>query len=102
MLRYACLFGPTAPKFAWSNQPSPLGSSQHTCFLDRLRRACPSSERTSDGYIELTISPHFSLKRQRRFQGKWGPVADGGLVATTCISEPGQGERTAYETLVFV
>ena len=28
-------------------------------------------------------------------------VADGGLVATTCISEPGQGERSAYETLVL-
>ena len=45
--------------------------------------------------------PHFSLKRQGRFRVKWGPV-DCSLEATTCISKPGQGERLAYKTLVFV
>ena len=40
--------------------------------------------------------PHFSRNRQRRFREKWGTVAGGDLVATTCISEPGQARRKIY------
>ncbi|MDB4766878.1 hypothetical protein OAG71_04240 [bacterium] len=46
----------------------------------------------------LSITPYFYFPRnrqQRRFQTEMGPVAGGSLVATTYISKPGQGERTA-------
>ena len=50
---------------------------------------------------DLSI-PHFPGNRRRRFPGKWGRVDSGGLVAASCSHRPGQGERTAFKTLVFV
>ena len=53
--------------------------SERTALIIRFRRACPGSERTSDGYIERPITPPFPRK--------WGRVASGGLAAASCIPD---------------
>ena len=35
----------------------PPGYGERTALITRFRRACPGSERTSDGYIERPIIP---------------------------------------------
>ena len=47
--------------------------------------------------------PHFPGNRLRRFPGKWGRVASGGLVAASCIPDRGKpGGRFYRQTVAFI
>ena len=52
---------------------------ERTTLITRFRRACPGSERTSDGYIQRPIVPPFPRE--------WGRVDRGSLVAASCIPD---------------
>ena len=46
--------------------------------------------------------PHFHGNRLRRFPWKWGRVASGGLVATSCIPDRDEpGGRFYSQTVAF-
>ena len=45
---------------------------ERTDLITRFRRACPGSERTSDGYIELPIMPPFPRESPEAIPGEMG------------------------------
>ena len=52
------------------------GRGERTALFTRFRRACPGSERTIDGYIELPIMPPFPRESPLAIPGEMG--ASGG------------------------
>ena len=67
-----------------------VGLSERTALITRFRRACPGSERTSDGYIERPIIPPlapFPRESPSAIPAEMGRVASGSLVAATCDSD---------------
>ena len=61
---------------------------ERPALIIRFRRACPGSERTSDGYIERPLIPPISAGIAfGDSRGNGGRVASGGLVAASCIPD---------------
>ena len=68
-------------------------SGESTALILRFRRACPGSERTSDGYIELPVMPPFPRESPEAIPGEMG--ASGGRWFGSChlYPRPGQARR---------
>ena len=64
-----------------------VGFGERTALITRFRRACPGSERTSDGSIERPIIPPFPRESAKANPAEMGRVASGSLVAASCIPD---------------
>ena len=66
---------------------TPFRMGDRPALITRFRRACPGSERTSDGYIERPFIPPFPRESPSAIPEEMGASASGGLVAASCIPD---------------
>ena len=70
------------------------GLGERTALITRFRRACPGSERTSDGYIERPIIPPYPRESPKAIPAEMGASGQRQFGSCQLCPRPGQARMS--------